>query len=175
MLLIGISVGDYFGAAFHLARQPLYLLLLVAAIAQFAILISPAVYQRTRRGTDEEGAASAPLAGRPRPWMLPWGLLAGLVLTLLLLGQMSWAQVPGCGPPGASLAHLPGRCIGLARGAPLRFLYGIHSLPDIDRLALIKDWAQWSLVAISVFYALELLRVGRVAATDSRSEVVLVS
>ena len=34
-------------------------------------------------------------------------------------------------------------------------------MPYIDKLALIKDWAQWSLVSGSVLYAFQLLRRGR--------------
>jgi hypothetical protein len=75
--------------------------------------------------------------------MLPWGLLAGLIITLLFLAQMRRTQVPGCGPAGAPLAQLPTRCTGLAEGYPLRFLYAYQGVPKIDRLALIKDWAQW--------------------------------
>src|SRR5258706_13311235 len=99
--------------------------------------------------------------------MLPWGLLAGLIITLLFLGQIRWTQVPGCGPAGAPPAHLPARCIGLAEGYPLRFLYAYQGIPKIDRLALMKDWAQWALIATSALYALELLRPGRPPAVTS--------
>ena len=120
MLLILGSAGDYSGAAFHVARMPgpLDLWLLVASAGQVALLVSPAVYQRTRRSS-VAGSAPAALAGRPRPWMLPWGLLAGLVISLLFLAQMRWTQLSGCGPAGAPRAHLPARCIGLAEGYPL--------------------------------------------------------
>jgi hypothetical protein len=93
--------------------------------------------------------------------MLPWGLLAGLIITLLFLAQMRRTQVPGCGPAGAPLAQRPTRCTGLAEGYPLRFLYAYQGVPKIDRLALIKEWAQWSLIGTSALYALELLRAGR--------------
>src|SRR5258706_1051969 len=74
---------------------------------------------------------------------------------------MRWTQLPGCGPAGAPRAHLPARCIGLAEGYPLRFLYGYQGVPKIDKLALMKDWAQWSLISTSALYAFELLRAGR--------------
>jgi hypothetical protein len=99
--------------------------------------------------------------------MLPRGLLAGLIITLLFLAQMRRTQVPGCGPAGAPLAQLPTRCTGLAEGYPLRFLYAYQGVPKIDRLALIKDWAQWSLIGTSALYALELLRAGRAPAVSS--------
>jgi hypothetical protein len=148
---------------------PLDLWLLVASAGQVALLVSPAVYQRTRRSS-VAGSAPAALAGRPRPWMLPWGLLAGLVITLLFLAQMRWTQLPGCGPAGAPLAHLPARCIGLAEGYPLQFLYGYQGVPKIDKLALMKDWAQWSLISTSALYAFELLRAGRAPAVSRESQ-----
>jgi len=169
MLLILVSGADYSGAAFHFARMPgpADLWLLVASAGQVALLVSPAVYQRTRRST-VAGSAPTALAGRPRPWMLPWGLLTGLIITLLFLAQMRRTHVPGCGPAGAPLAHLPTRCIGLGEGYPLRFLYAYQRIPKIDRLALMKDWAQWSLIGTSALYALELLRAGRVPAVRSK-------
>lgn len=163
VLLILNGVLGYAGTTLHLARmwRPLDLWLLADLAAQVALLVSPAVYQRTRPGTHVRAGRVAPLAGKPRGWMLAWSLLAGLVITLLLLSHMDWAAIPGCGPASASLAHLPGRCIGLAQGYPLRFLFGYQGVPEIDKLALIKDWAQWSLVSGSVLYALHVLRLGR--------------
>jgi len=164
VFLIVNGVAGYAGIALHLARlwRPLDLWLLADFAAQVALLVSPAVYQRTRPGTFYGRAATAaPLAGQPRGWMLPGSLLAGLVITLLFLSQMGWTAIPGCAPASTSLARLPGRCIGLAEGYPLRFLFGHQNVPYIDKLALIKDWAQWSLVSGSVLYAFQLLRRGR--------------
>jgi hypothetical protein len=163
VLLIVNGVLGYTGIALHLARlwRPLDVWLLADLAAQVALLVSPAVYERTRPGTHYRAATVAPLAGKPRGWMLLGSLLAGLVITLLFLAQMGWTAVPGCGPASASLAHLPGRCTGLAQGYPLRFLIGDQGVPEIDKLALIKDWAQWSLVSGSVLYAFQVLRLGR--------------
>ena len=85
-------------------------------------------------------------------------LLAGLVVTLLYLGNMDWATLPGCGPTGAAIAQLPNRCFGLTQGYPVRFLTTAHGIPRIDKRALIEDWAQWSLVSFSAFYLLWLSR-----------------
>lgn len=163
VLLILNGVLGYAAIALRLARlwRPQELWLLADFAAQIALLVSPAVHRLTRPATHSRAAATAPLAGQPRGWMLPWSLLAGLVITLLLLGQMDWTAVPGCGPAGAPLARLPDRCIGLAEGYPLRFLFGYQDVPVIDKLALIKDWAQWSLVSGSALYALHMLRLGR--------------
>ena len=169
VLLIVNGVLGYAWIALHLARlwRPLDAWLLASLAAQVALLVSPAVYQRTRPGTHFRSATVTALASKPRGWMLPWSLLAGLVITLIFLAQMGWTAVPGCGPATASLAHLPGRCIGLAQGYPLRFLFGHQGVPEIDKVALIKDWAQWSLVSGSVLYAFHVLRLGRQDRPDS--------
>jgi hypothetical protein len=163
VLLITNGVLGYAGIALHLARlwRPLELWLLADFAGQVALLASPAVYQRTRPGAHLRAVTVAPLAGRPRMWMLPWALLAGLVITLLFLAQMDWTAIPGCGPASAAVASLPSRCIGLAQGYPLRFLFGHQSVPEIDKPALVRDWAQWSLISGSALYVFHVLRLGR--------------
>jgi hypothetical protein len=90
--------------------------------------------------------------------MLLAALLAGLVVTLMYLGSMDWAAIPGCGPAGAAIAQLPSRCFALVQGYPLPFLTASQGTPEIDKAALVKDWAQWSLVSFSVFYLLWLVQ-----------------
>ena len=111
VFLIVNGVAGYAGIALHLARlwRPLDLWLLADFAAQVALLVSPAVYQRTRPGPHWRAATVAPLAGQPRGWMLPGSLLAGLVITLLFLSHEGWTAIPGCGPASAPLARLPGR------------------------------------------------------------------
>src|SRR5262245_60672741 len=67
VLLILLSMGEYSGAAFHVARMPgpADLWLLAASAGQVALLVSHAVYQRTRPSS-AAGAAPGALAGRPR-------------------------------------------------------------------------------------------------------------
>jgi hypothetical protein len=48
--------------------------------------------------------------------------------------------------------------MGLAQGYPLRFLTADQSIPVINKAALIRDWAQWSLVSFAAFYLLWLPR-----------------
>jgi len=141
--------------------------LLVAFAAQIAALVSPAAYRHTRRGTGTACTSVALVAGGPKPWLLPWSLLAGLALTLMLLGQMAPVALPGCGPAGSFIEQLPERCRGLAEGHPLRFLLGDHSIPRINKMALVKDWAQWSLVSATILYVFNLIRAGRNHASDA--------
>jgi hypothetical protein len=158
--LIGWSALGYTAVAATIARVwslPALTLLAIYAI-QIALLTSPAVCQRTRR--DDPADLPGPGARRSRPplWLISTGLLTGLVVTLLYLGNMTWTPIPGCGAPGASLHQLPARCIGLAQGYPLRFLTAYQGIPVINKPALIRDWAQWSLISFSAFYLIWLRR-----------------
>jgi hypothetical protein len=146
-------------AAFISSRSwsPVVLLLLAAYAAQIALLVSPAVSERTRQDPLAGQAATTSAQYRPPAWMLLIALLGGLTVTLLYLGSMNFAAIPGCGPAGAALAQLPNRCIGLAQGYPVRFLTAYQGTPEIDKAALAADWAQWSLVSFSAFYILWLL------------------
>jgi len=127
--------------------------LLAVFAAQIALLLSPAVYQCTRRNVTP-GAVTPTRRMVPPLWMYLLSLLAGMIVTLLYLANMKAVAVPSCGVPGASLARLPERCIGLGQGYPLRFLTADHNNPEIDKAALIRDWAQWSIVSFSGLYLL---------------------
>jgi len=74
------------------------------------------------------------------------GLLAGVLVTLALLGNMSWGAVPGCRPAASDL------CTRLVEGYPLRWLTADQNMPLIFKRALMKDCAQWALVSTSVLY-----------------------
>ena len=73
-------------------------------------------------------------------------------MTVLCLGSMNWQAMPGCGPPGVSMRQLPGRCIELAEGYPLRFLSADQNIPEINKTAMARDLVQWALVSSSVLY-----------------------
>jgi hypothetical protein len=160
VILIILGILSLAGAAFTSARSwsALVLLLLAVYAAQIALLVSPAVYQRTRRDPLTGWAATSSVKSRPPLWMLLIALLAGLVVTLLYLGSMDWTAIPGCGPAGATIAQLPNRCFGLAQGYPVRFLTAAHGAREIGKVALIEDWAQWSLLSFWAFYIPWLLR-----------------
>jgi hypothetical protein len=129
------------------------LALLAIYAAELALLLSPAVYLRTRK---EMPPGEFVDRGVPRLWMVLTALLAGIVVTLLYLASMGGAALPGCGPAGDAIAQLPASCFGLARGFPLRFLTAYQGTPLINTTALIEDWAQWSLVSFSALYLFRL-------------------
>lgn len=158
-VILIVASGLSLAGAMHIRSaswSPSVLVLLAVYATQIALLVSPAVYQRTRPATwpDPPVVASRPF--KPPLWILLSALLAGVVVTLLYLGSMDMAAIPGCGPAGATVAQLPSGCFGLVRGYPMPFLTAYQSTPEISQSALVMDWAQWSLVSFSALYLLRL-------------------
>jgi hypothetical protein len=152
-LLIFRFLGGYFGLVLSAARW--WNLVLVAGLAAhlicLAVLVSPAVRMRVWQ-FHPAGGGPAPARFWPPGWVVPWGLVAGIVVTLVSLANMTWARLPGCGAAGTPVRLLPGRCFGLQEGYPLRFLVANQGVPQIMKIALIRDWGQWSLLCCSVLY-----------------------
>ncbi|MBO0817429.1 MAG: hypothetical protein J2P30_20060 [Actinobacteria bacterium] len=161
VILLIVTALSFGGAAFMQARSwsPLVFGLLAIYGAQFLLLVSPAVYQRTRPGAVPGQAPAGQRRWRPPLWLPLSALLVGLVVTLLYLGNMGFQAVPGCGPAGATMAELPARCITLAEGYPVRFLTAYQSIPEIGTTSLTVDWGQWSLVSFTVLYLAWFLEV----------------
>jgi hypothetical protein len=107
-------------------------------------------------------------------WVLPWGLLAGLLITILFSGaSTNWKSLPrsDCGDttsfPLSSYA-LHGGCITLEDGYPVKFLStapsieadpgtpardaGVIGQPALDPIGLAADWLIWSLVSCLTLY-----------------------
>jgi hypothetical protein len=157
MLLI-ISTGwSYAGAALDLARlwNPAVVAWLIVSAAQFALLVSAPVYWRTRPiPYTVRMPGWTRFARLPPIWLLlPWGLLAGVLVTLICLGHMDSGPVAGC------QATASNSCTALFDGYPLTWLTTDQFAPLIDKGALVKDCVQWSLVSISVLYLLTWKRV----------------
>lgn len=148
-ILLMISGASYAAAALAVARRwdvAVVALVLISA-AQLALLASPSVYGRTRPAPLLVRAPGwAQLVRRPPGWLLPWGLLAGALVTLAYLGNMSPIAIPGC-RAAASEA-----CSALAEGYPLHWLTAAQNAPLIFKEALLRDWAQWVLISMSVLY-----------------------
>lgn len=83
---------------------------------------------------------------RPPSWLVPCGVVLGVVVTLAYLGSMDVVAVAGCRPTAAEA------CGVLAEGYPLRWLTAPQSTPVIDKYALVRDCAQWALACSSVLY-----------------------
>jgi hypothetical protein len=122
--------------------------LVIIGAAQVALLVSPPVYERTRHPAPAPARAPgwAQLVRRPPAWLLSWGLLAGVLVTLACLGSMDWVAIPGC-RPGAS-----DTCTALAEGYPLRWLTAHQNMPVVSKGALLRDCAQWALASTSLLY-----------------------
>jgi hypothetical protein len=150
MLLI-VSTGVAFAAtAFEIAPRfgPVVFAALVASAAQLALLLTPAVYQRTRaRGwVGPTGWTRV----RPPAALLLFGVLAGLVVTLLSLSHVGTPR-PGCGAGDAGRVPTIG-CLPVGDGYPLRWLAAYHSALVVDWGAVLKDWSQYTVVSGAVLY-----------------------
>jgi hypothetical protein len=148
-ILIVVSVVSYAGAALNVARSwgLAIIALVVICAVQVTLLMSPPVYGHVQRDPIRVRAQSwARLFRRPAAWLLPCGLLAGVLVTLALLGNMGWATIPGCTPPASDA------CATLAEGYPLRWLTAYQNTPEISKSALLKDCAQWALAITSLLY-----------------------
>ena len=149
MILIIVSGVSYAVAVLAVARlwDLAIMALVIICAAQIVLLVSPPVYGRTRRTPIPVRAPGwAQLVRRPPGWLLPWGLLAGVLLTLACLGNGDFIAIAGC-RPAASTA-----CSALAEGYPLRWLTAYQNDPVISKGALLKDCAQWALASTSVLY-----------------------
>jgi hypothetical protein len=154
-LLIFESLLGYLHAVLSVARvwNIFAVARLTAWLICLAILVSPAVRMRALvRDSATAGPSGGPAYFRPPAWILPWGLVAGIVVTLLFLSDMTWAPLSGCAAAGTPVSSLPAHCFGLQEGYPLRFLIGNQGDPQILKASLLRDWAQWSLLCCSVLY-----------------------
>lgn len=149
-ILIIVSGASYAAAALAVARlwDVAVVALVLICAAQIALLTSPPVYGRTRPAPI---AVRAPgwaqlIRRRPPRWLLPWGLVAGALVTAAYLGSMDFVAISGCRPAASDA------CNALAEGYPLRWLTAHQNVPLIFKDALLKDWAQWVLVSTSVLY-----------------------
>jgi len=85
MILIIASGLSYVSAVLAVARSWDLLITALAIVyaAQIALLVTPAVYGRTRRAPVRVRAGAwAELVRRPPSWLVPCGLLLGVIVTL---------------------------------------------------------------------------------------------
>ena len=121
-------------------------------------------------------------------WVLPWGMLAGALLTLLFLGQMNWKPLSHCGQmpwPSARPYSLRGGCSTIDEGYPVRFLSSapgveanpgarlrdanVSGAPIINKHGLAEDWLIWSAVSCLALYFASPARTGDRGAAARRT------
>jgi hypothetical protein len=150
IILITGSGAVYAVTALAVARlwDAAVVALVIISAAQIALLVSPPVYGRTRPTPIRVRAQgwSRLLPPRPPAWLLPWGLLAGVLVTLACLGSMDFTTIAGCRPAASDA------CGAMAEGYPLRWLTAIQGTPVISREALLRDSVQWALGCTSLLY-----------------------
>jgi hypothetical protein len=151
MLLIIVTGFAFLAVTFVIASRfgPLVFAVLVGCAAQLALLFSPAVYQRTR----PPGWPGRVRWTRVRPpaALFLFGALAGLVVTLLGLSHLD-TPTAGCyGDGGPTAGTL---CVTFADGYPLPWLAAYHSALVVNWGAMLKDLAQYTVISVSVLYAL---------------------
>jgi hypothetical protein len=149
MLLVMSAEIGLLTTAFEIASRfgPVVFGVLIANAAQIALLLSLAVYQRTRP-PDWAGPVGWARV-RPPLALLLLRVLAGLVATLLGLAQFSFSP-PGCDYGDAGWVSMT--CLTVVDGWPLRWLGGYHSALVVDWAAMAKDLVQDAVIGASVFY-----------------------
>lgn len=150
--------------------------LLAIYLVQIALLVSTPIYFRTRKTQVGLAPDGSRLWVLPPSWMPVAALSAGVIITLLFLGNMDFQTVPGCQAPGYLAPHSPplSQCMTLAEGYPIHYLSASPSLslnsgtkvtagnlalladPVIGKSAAVEDLAIWTLVSFTGFYLLWL-------------------
>jgi hypothetical protein len=150
--------------------------LLATYLVQIALLVSTPVYNRTRKNQTGLAPDGSRLWVLPPRWMPVSAAAAGLIMTLLFLGNMSSQPVPGCQAPGYLAPHSAplAQCATLAGGYPIHYLSAMPTLslnsgnkvtaanlamfahPVISKSAAAGDLAIWTLVSFTAFYLLWL-------------------
>lgn len=150
--------------------------LLAVYLAQLALLVSTPVYNRTRKNRVGPAPDGSRLWETPPRWMPVAAAAAGVIFTLLFLGNMSFKFVPGCQGPGYLAPHSAplGSCETVAEGYPVHYLSAMPSLgldsgnkvtagnldvfanPVIAKRAAATDLVIWSVVSFAACYLLWL-------------------
>jgi len=124
--------------------------LVVIYLVQVLLLVSPPVVARAGGLSAPVGvrnwAEIAAMARRPPGWLLAWGVLLGVIVTLACVSYAGLDPVPGCSPAAADSCHVFGQ------GYPVRWLTAGQPASRVHVGPLVKDCVQWTLVAWSVLY-----------------------
>jgi hypothetical protein len=149
ILLIVSTALAFLATAFEIApRFGLAVFAVLAACGiQLGLLLTPAVYERTR----PHGWAGSAAWARVRPplALLLIGILAGLAVTLVGLSHLG--APPGCdeGAAGRAPAIL---CPTVAGGFPLRWLAADHRALVVNWSAMLKDLVEYTVISTAALY-----------------------
>jgi hypothetical protein len=122
-------------------------------------------------------------------WVIPWGLVAGIIMTLLSLGSGTWEPLTDCGQkvsPPYSLYSPPGGCSTIGEGYPVRFLSSeplleqdpgtssrmarVSGVPVISKGGLAEDWLIWSIVSCLALCLVSARRLYIVSARKTQGQ-----
>ena len=125
--------------------------LVVIYLVQVLLLVSPPVVARAGGLSASVGVRSwaeiAAMARRPPGWLLAWGVLLGVIVTLVFVFHSGLDPVSGCSPAAGDSCYVFGQ------GYPVRWLTAGQATSRVHVGSLVKDCAQWTLVSWSVLYA----------------------
>jgi hypothetical protein len=125
--------------------------LVVIYLVQLLLLVSPPVVACVRGSAAPAGAkgwaAILAMARRPPGWLLAWGILLGVSVSLVYLTRVGLDPIPGCSPAAADTCYVFGQ------GYPVRWLTAGQAVSRVHVGSLVKDCVQWTLVSWSVLYA----------------------
>ena len=158
------------------AGDPAAFGLLAIYAVQVAILLSAPVYNRTRQDQADIRSVGTPLWETPPRWMPLAAAAAGIVITLLFLGSMSYQPVSSCQARGYLSPHAAplAQCWTLAEGFPVPYLtappaltlnsgsaftpanLSVFANPVINKNAGAADLATWTLASFTAYYVLWL-------------------
>jgi hypothetical protein len=105
--------------------------LLVIYLVQIGLLVSRPIYNRTRKDQADRAQQGSSLWAAPPRWLLVTTVAAGLIVTLISLGNEDFQPMSGCQAPGYSAAYgePQTQCTTLAEGFPVHYL---SAVPDLS-------------------------------------------
>jgi hypothetical protein len=132
-------------------------------LAEVCLLVSTPMYLRTRPSGSVRVYPPEPFLPRPGLWLVPVGLVAGAIATVVPLDN--YRLVPFPCPAGHGAVGVP--CLANGAGYPsaYRFDFSVLQMPGgnvhwlsvlaprgVQLAAFASDWARWSLAFLLVLY-----------------------
>lgn len=152
LVLLLMTCGLYAAALLVVGADwnPGVLALVVIYLVQVMLLVSPPVVARagglSAPAASKSWAEIVTIARRPPAWLLVWGVLVGVLVTLVYVYHSGLDPIHGCSPASADSCYVFGQ------GYPVRWLTAGQPASRVHVGPLVKDCVQWTLVAWSVLY-----------------------